>query len=145
MFASKLDIQAWLQSDKITVDDANSNKPNIEAERLIKGQLSGLFAPVTLSSWADPTTTPETIRSIAGRLTAAFMYRTIYSEESDTIPEYAQSLYNEAIGMLQDIKSGSLVVLDDTDTPVDTSGSNILSFWPDNTTLPVFTMDQTFA
>src|SRR6476646_11110357 len=97
MFASKTDIQSWLMSDKIIVDDANSAKPNLDATRTIKGQLSGVFSSLTISSWADPTSTPEIIRSIAGRLTAAFMYRAIYSEENGEIPSYAQELYNEAI------------------------------------------------
>src|SRR6266849_5172931 len=109
MFASKTDIQAWLRQDKILVDDANSAKPNVEATRTIKGQLSGVFSVITLSSWADPTSTPDQIRSIAGRLAAAFLYREIYSEESAAIPAYAQELYNEAISMLQDIRSGNLV------------------------------------
>ncbi len=145
MLASKTDIQAWLASDKILVDDNNSNKPNIEAERTIRGQLSGVFSVITLQSWADPNSTPAQIRSIAGRLAAAFLYRAIYSEESQNIPVYAQNLYNEAIGMLQDIRSGNLIVLDSSSNPVDTTGANVIGFWPDDTTSPKFTMDQIFA
>lgn len=144
MFASKTDIQAWLQNDKITVDDANSAKPNIEATRTVKGQLAGIFSPVTISSWATPATTPDIIRGIAGRLAAAYMYRSIYSEEDTSIPEYAQELYNEAISMLQEIRLGSIIVTDATEEPVDTTGSTLLGFWP-NDDSPVFTMDQEFA
>lgn len=144
MFASNTDIQSWLQNDKVTVDDTLAGKPNIDATRTIKGQLAGIFSPLTISSWADPASTPEIIRGIAGRLAAAFIYRKIYSEEDTSIPEYAQALYNEAISMLQDIRLGSLIVTDDTEEPVDTTGSTLLGFWP-NDDSPVFTMDQEFA
>lgn len=144
MFASKTDIQSWLGNDKITVDDANSEKPNIDATRTIKGQLSGVFSSLTIASWADPATTPSIIRGIAGRLAAAFLYRKIYSEETGEIPAYAQELYNEAVGMLADIKLGNLTVTDDSDVPIDSTGSTLLGFWP-NDDSPVFTMDQEFA
>ena len=144
MFADNTDIQAWLESSKITVDDANSQKPNIEAERLIKGQLTGVFEPVVISSWADPASTPELIRSIAGRLAAAYMYYAIYSEESDAISPYAQWLYNGAIAMLTDVRTGALIVTDDSEEPIDVSGAELLSFWPSDNA-PKFTMDQEFA
>jgi hypothetical protein len=144
MFASNTDIQSWLQNDKISVDDALAGKPNIDAARTIKGQLAGVFSPITISSWADPASTPEVIRGIAGRLAAAFIYRKIYSEETGEIPAYAQELYNEDIGMLVDIKTGNLTVTDNSDEPVDVTGGNLLSFWPNDST-PAFTMDQEFA
>jgi len=50
VFASVTDIQAWIQSDKIQVDDANSEKQNIEATRIIKGQLAGFFEPLVIES-----------------------------------------------------------------------------------------------
>lgn len=146
MFASKTDIQAWLRPDKIPVDDANSQKPNIEATRIVKGQLSGVFAPVVIASWADPASTPELIRGVTGRLTAAFLHASVYSEESDrSISAYSQWLYDGAIATLAQIISGFLTVVDDTGTPVDTTGQGLLSFFPDDTTTPAFTMDQTFS
>jgi hypothetical protein len=144
MFASLTDIQAWLANDKVIVNDANSQKPNIEAMRIVKSQLSGVFSVTTLASWADPNTTPSLIRSIAGRLTAAYIYRERYSEETGEIPAYAQELYNEAISMLGDIKQGNIVVLDDSDNPLDAEGGLVLGFWP-NDSAPVFTMAQEFS
>lgn len=144
MLASNADIQNFLGDDKISVGDVNAAKPNIEAERLIKGQLSGIFTALTLSSWNSPENTPEQVRGIAGRLAAAFLYRGMYSEEQEAVPEYAQLLYNEAIMLLQDIKTGNLSVLDEDNVPIDSSGS-ILGFWPNNSTVPVFSMDQKFS
>jgi hypothetical protein len=147
VFASLTDIQAWIQSDKIQVDDANSEKANISATRIIKGQLTGFFAPIVITSWADPESTPELIREIAGRLTAAFMHAVIYSEESDReISAYSQWLYTEALGALTEILVGTSVVLDEAGEPVDTTGGGLLTFFPDDTApAPSFTVEQFFA
>lgn len=146
MFASLTDIQSWLRSDVVPVDDANSAKANLDAMRTIKGQLSGAFSVLTISSWDSPANTPELIRSIAGRLAAAFMYRALQSsEQAANVDPYAQELYNEAIAMLQEIVQGGLIVTDSSDNPVDTTGTNLLSFWPDSTIDPLFTYDKTFS
>lgn len=142
MFASNSDIQSWLGEDKIEVTDGLSRKAKVDADRLIRGQLAGVFTLVTLSSWATPDDTPELIRGISGRLSAAFIYRELYSEETTTIPQYAQELYNEAIQMLLDIKTGNLVVIGVDESTEVPSSAGMLSFWP---TAPVFTMDQTFS
>jgi len=144
MFASISDIQNFLGDDKIIVTDANSSKANIEAERLIRGQLTGVFTTLTMSGWTSPDNTPDLIRGIAGRLAAAFIYRATYSEEQVEVPAYAQMLYNEAIAMLADIVDGTLTVVDDGGDPIDNTGG-ILSFFPDDTTTPTFSMGQTFA
>ena len=145
MFASNEDIQVWLKEGMITVNDALAAKPNIEAQRTIKGQLSGVFSALTISSWADPTTTPELIRSVAGRLAAAFLYRNLAESESDEVSPYAQELYNEAIIVLGQIRTGEITVTDSSNDPIDSTGVNLLSFYPDNTVAPKFTMDQEFA
>lgn len=146
LFASKTDIQTWVQSDKILVDDTNSQKANIEATRIVKGQLAGFFSPIVISSWADPASTPELVRGVTGRLAAAFMYASIYSEEAGgDVSDYAQWLYNGAMALLIQITSGQLTVTDEDNNPVDTQGSGLLSFFPDDTTTPAFTMGDFFA
>jgi|ERR1041385_4727121 hypothetical protein len=144
-FASNSDIQTWFGDDKITVSDALSFKAKIEADRLIRGQLAGVFTALTISSWTSPGNTPELIRSIAGRLAAAYIYEAIYSEEQTALPEYAQKLYNDAIQMLQDIKTGNLIVVGADNNPIEESAGGFLSFWPDDTTSPKFTMDMEFS
>jgi|SRR5580765_204590 len=143
MFASKTDIQTWFRSDKIIVDDANSQKPNIEARRIIVGRLAGFFSQIVITSWADPETTPELIRGIAGRLAAAFLYQSFYSEEADDVLEYAQWLYNNAILMLDQIVEGVLTVVEvDESGPIDVTGAELVGFL---TTEPIFTMTQEFS
>jgi hypothetical protein len=145
VFASKTDIQSWLRQDKILVDDANSGKPNIDATRIVKGQLAGLFEPIVIASWDGPDNTPELIRGVTGRLTAAFMHASIYSEESDReISAYSQWLYDGAMFILAQILAGTMTVVDVDENPVDTTGAGLLSFFPDDSVLPVFTMDKEF-
>src|ERR1043166_4197967 len=110
-YASNTDIQNAFGEDKIEVTDALAAKAKIESDRLIRGQLASVFTPLVLFSWTSPGLTPEIIRSISGRLCAAFIYRSIYSEEKVQVPQYAQELYNEAMADLQGIKNGSIVVI----------------------------------
>lgn len=148
LLASDEDINAWLPVDKLSANDANTSKLQIEAWRLIRGQLASSFLPTTLASWASPTTTPDQIRSIAGRLIAAYLYRQTYSEDSTDIPEYAQTIYDEAVAMLQQIRSGTLVVLDVNDNPIETNQLTMSAadFWPNNSSdPPYFTMADKFG
>ena len=144
MFASREDIQAWLVNHKITVNDAISAKPNLEATRTVRGQLIGTFNVSVVNTWDSPDTTPELIRSISGQLAAAYLYIALYTEDVDDVPKYGQWLYNQAIARLADIKSGVLTVVDENDEPIDPEGVNLLSFFPiDNT--PIFSMTDNFA
>jgi|SRR5215831_14961791 len=141
LLASNEDVQAWLPVDKFPVTTGNSDKAQVEAQRLIKAFLANVFTPVTLSGWDVPANTPPIIRSIAGRLVAAYLYRESYSEDSTTVPEYAQTLYNEAIEMLGQIRAGTLIVTDASGNPLADELSIAFSaedFWPNNTTQPPF-------
>lgn len=148
LLADVKDIQTFLGEDKLQVTDGNSDTQQVEAQRLIISQLSGVFTPTILVSWTSPTTTPGIIRSIAGRLVAAYLYRNRYYEEGDGDVRYAQMLYNEAIAMLAEIRAGTLVVVDVDDNPISVSGLEMSSddFWPNDTTPgPFFTMTKVFS
>lgn len=145
MYAGLDDISAWLRDDMVPVSDANTKQPNIDAGRIIRARLSGVFVPAVLQSWDAPETTPELIRSIAGRLTAAYLYRSLMSSEEDSVSQYANELWNEAMGILNDIRIGDTVVLDDTGTPIDSTGSNLLSFFPTNRQSPLFSVNDVFS
>jgi len=148
LLASNEDINTWLPADKLEANLANTAKEQIDAQRLIRGQLAGVFTPVIIAGWADPDTTPDLIRGVAGRLIAAFLYRKVYSEDSTDIPEYAQTLYNEAIGTLTGIRAGNIIVTDSSGNPIGDNQLDMSSsdFWPNDTTAgPYFTMDQSFG
>jgi len=134
MLAELSDIRTHLAEDKLTVNEANTATFQIEAARIIKSYLSGVFQATTLVTWATPDTTPPIIRSIAGELIAAFLYRKRYSEDDTHVPEYAQTLYNEAITMLNEIRTGQMAVLDEDGNPIGTNQLNmdVTDFYPNN-------------
>lgn len=146
MYASLEDISAWLRDDRVTINDANTKQPNIDAGRIIRSRLSGVFAPAVLSTWDSPDDTPELVRSIAGRLTAAYVLRGYNSTEGNPeIAAYATQLWNDSMQMLSDIIMGTQTVVDDNNNPIDTTGENLLGFWPDNTTNPLFSVSDVFS
>lgn len=142
--ADRNDVQAHLPPDKLAISPGNQEiaKADIDTERLIKGVLSAQFLPTTLASWDDPESTPEYIRAIAGRLTAAFYYRLRYAEDQRDEPQYAQFKYDEAMRMLQMVVDGQVILTEVQETDPFTTE---LRFWPDDSTEPYFTMERTFS
>jgi hypothetical protein len=139
--ASLSDINVHLPEDKLEVVPAQYSDVQLDAERVVRGYLSGYIDPVVLAGWSNPTVTPEIIRAVVGRLCAAFWYRKRYSEDSLVDPQFALIKYNEAISMLQMIQAGTLKV----DSIVVTSGIDLenVDYWPNDTTPgPYFTMDM---
>jgi hypothetical protein len=129
------DIQKFMPDHKVEVNNANTAQWQIEATRIIKSKLSGTFTALVLHSWASPDSTPSIIRSIAGELVAAYLYRALYSEDETAVPAYAQTLYNEAIALLNEIRDGVTIVLDDNDVPigdVTTTTMGTGDFYPDD-------------
>lgn len=146
--ANLQDINKWLTDHKIEATDSNTSQFQLTATRLIKSALSGVFLPTTLHAWQTPATTPGQIREIAGELVAAYLYRELYAEDEPGVPEYAQTLYNEAIALLTQIRDGSLVVLNANDEPIEANTLEMqqVDFWPNDTTDgPYFRMSDTFA
>lgn len=137
------DVKTWLPGDKFKATDGNPELDLIEidVERSIKGYLSSVFTQATLSTWADPETTPAYIRSCAGRLVAAFYYAKKLSEDMpDWDRTYPQRLYNEAMQMLEEVRTGQVTLVEVTE-PAGT-GFDSSFFYPDSTTEPKFTMDM---
>jgi hypothetical protein len=136
------DVQIHLPVDKLKVEEIPDDLSDAkrDAERIVRGYLTGSIDPLVLASWTTPATTPETIRAIAGRLAAALIYRIRYSEATTEFAEYAQMLYNEAMEMLQQIVAGTL------DIPgVETPQFDNSYFTPNDLTgEPKFAMDDVY-
>src|SRR5688572_19326559 len=128
ILANTDDINTHLPTDKIAADDALAEDAialiQVDTARLIRSMLSGTFTAVQLAVWVSPATTPDLIRGIAGRLIAAKHYATRYAEDSDE-STYAQSLYNEAIAMLADIRNGNLIVVGSDMVPLTVTGTGL--------------------
>lgn len=151
ILASIDDINTHLPVDKLDASAAGAdvvaaiNLFEIDVNRLIKGYLSGVFNPTTLASWADPATTPQWIRQIAGRLIASFWYASRYSEDIPTESPYAQTLYTEAMSMLECVRTGE-VIIPIAEAPLPNTIFSEAFFQPNSqSTPPKFSMDTVFG
>lgn len=135
ILASLDDINVHLPDDKAKMQDSEDNELQIDAARYIRSLLAGFFSAATLVSWDSPADTPELIRGIAGRLIASKYYATLYSEDVGDVSAYAQWLYNQANLMLDQVRTGTLTLLDATDTPIPIEGGISLDsddFYPND-------------
>jgi hypothetical protein len=147
-YANLNDANVFLASDRLQLTDATFGPLELDAERIIRGYVGGIVDATKLASWASPEVTPEIIRMIAGRLIASAYYVRVYSENSLDIPEYAQNLYNIAIGYLQGIQKGSQVIIEIDGSTIDIVGTALTSsnFQPnDSSTPPAFTREMIFG
>lgn len=118
--ATLQEINTFLPEFKLQAIDADVSGPADDAITIIKAQLSNTFSAAILAVWVDPTTTPDIIRKIAARLTAALIYARRYSEEQGERNTYAQSLYDQAMSLIGEIVDGTITIpdipADDTDS-----------------------------
>lgn len=149
ILASLADINVHLPDDKAKMQDSDDNELQVDVARYIRSLLSGFFSAATLVSWNSPDNTPELIRGIAGRLIASKYYATLYSEDVDDVSKFAQWLYNQANAMIDQIRTGSMIILDVNDTPIPIEGGISLTaddFWPnDSSGGAKFTMEKVFS
>jgi len=146
LFATLEDINVHLPADKMQITDAGDDLLQIDAYRLIRSRLAGTFSPEVIATWASPVTTPEMIREIAGKIIAAKFYATLVSEDEPDGSLFAQNLYNEAIMALNDIRNGTLTVLDVDGNELDNGALVETSFYPNDTAPdPSFGIEQTWA
>lgn len=142
--ASLDDVRTHLPADKFKVTDGNVEITlfQTDVERLIKGYLSSVFSAAILATWAAPASTPVYIRSCAGRLIAAFYYAKKLSEDlPDWEKTYPQRIYDEAMAMLEAVRSGEVVLIEVAEVPGTQFDSSF--FYPDTTARdPAFTMEM---
>jgi hypothetical protein len=136
------DVQVHLPVDKLKIEEIPDDlaKCKLDTERIVRGYLAGVIPTADMALWIDPDDVPEVIRAAAGRLCAALIYRTRYSEQSLDDPQFAQNKYNEGLAMLQGIVDGSIIV-----TGVITVQFDNTYFFPnDSTGEPKFAMDSRY-
>lgn len=148
MYADLKDVNTHLPQDKLPMDSSELPLFGLDADRIIRGYVGGVISIITINAWADPDTTPELIRAIAGRLIAAAFYSERYAENSNEDAAYAQGLYNQAIGQLMGIQNGTVVVIDPGGTTIETTSAGLdnTMFKPNDSSLaPAFTRGQIFG
>lgn len=137
------DVQVHLPVDKLIVEELPDSVQEVmlDLERVIKGTLSQTYSATTLASWSTPETTPEYIRAIGGRLAAALIYRLRLSQDYPNDSEYAIQKYEEAMMMLEQVRSGAVTLDVDEiiDSPSHLTTSNYIVGED-----PKFTMDSVF-
>lgn len=119
---------------KTALDNADLELLHVDADRTVKGFLSGKYTSAQMALWATPDDTPGLIRAIVGRLIASKWYATRLSEEGED-SDFAQNLYNEAMEFMRGLISGTMSLEEIPDEDV----SQIAGF-PDDTVAPFFTM-----
>jgi len=138
------DINKFLPQDKLSAESSLLLEETKEdAERIVTGNLAGYVDSTIMATWTTPDDTPGIIRAIGGRLCAAMIYRRSYSEDSLDDPTYAQTLYDQAMSLLNRIITGDLTI-DDTIVPGIELTTDL--FYPNdpNTDAPKFTMSSEF-
>ncbi|HEX6825796.1 MAG TPA: hypothetical protein VF077_05700 [Nitrospiraceae bacterium] len=121
-FANAADANKFLDGTTISVTDGDDDGEQTSAEQIIRAYLTYRVPTATMANWdvsVLPASVPPLIREIAGRLVAAYRYRKLASEDNGSIAQYAQALYNEAIGMLDGILSGKLSIPEVDPTTMD--------------------------
>lgn len=146
LYATLSDVRTHLPDDKTQIQDGEDDLLQIDAKRLIDARLAGTLTTEVMALWITPTATPPIIREIAGKLIAAKYYATLVSEDEPDGSAFAQNLYNEAIATINDIRNGTLVVLDADGNELDNTGLVEASFWPNDSTTPSsFTVDEVWS
>lgn len=146
LYASLDDINAHLPLDKLQITDVQDDLLQIDAYRLIRSRLAGTFSIDVINTWTNPSTTPEKIRAIAGKLIAAKFYATLVSEDEPDGSLFAQNLYNEAVAEINDIRTGTLTIIGVDGLELENSSLSETSFYPNNSAPdPSFSVEDTWA
>lgn len=127
--------------------DLTDEQLQVDAERIVKGYLSNVYSTATLNTWDIPNQTPGLVRGIAGRLIAAWWYAKKTAGDSVAWPEYARQKYDEAIGLLEQIQSGDIVLTEVIEEASTGERFTINDFYPNDIEdpAPMFSINDTFA
>ena len=145
------DVNSHFDRDVLTADAENTQLPQVDVARLIKGYLARILDPVALASWSSPDKTPDIIRECAGFLVASQVYIN-YAMRTTIILDQrniGQWLYDQGMGILNGVLAGQIPILDPiTDEPVPVQNPETmedgLDYFPIDDTDRAFTMSQKF-
>lgn len=106
------DVNAWLESTKLSLSSLDSNlEPQISA-RII----SRLAPAFDVSSWADNTNTPVLVRSIIAMHYASSIYDRAYADENaEGSSNYAFILRRLADANISGLLAGTIILSEDPD------------------------------
>jgi hypothetical protein len=148
LYATLDDINAHLpvEQGKAQISQSEDALLQIDAYRLIRGRLSGTFDTAVINTWVSPVTTPDQIRQIAGKLIAAKWYALLVAEDEADGSLFAQTLYNEAIAALNELRTGDTTLIGVDGLEIENPALIESSFWPNDTSPdPSFSVEETWA
>jgi len=123
---SRITIQnarGWVRGTKFSIGDIDVDLcDQIEGEVLAR-----ISSSYDTSLWVDVASTPSLVRTAIAKMYVAWLYAKAYSEDEETVPEYARALQANAEMLIVGIIDGTITLPDAL--PSD-SGSGQPSFYP---------------
>jgi hypothetical protein len=117
--------KGWVRTSKFSVGDIDTDLcDQIEGEVLAR-----ISSSYDVSLWVDVTATPSLVRTAIAKMYVAWLYAKAYSEDEETVPEYARALQANAEMLIVGIIDGTINLPDAL--PSDT-GSGQPSFYPND-------------
>lgn len=127
MHVTKPEVQQWIQQNKLDIDNIDVELEASAASFV----LSSLGLTFDTSTWADEDTTPELVRKAISMLVAAWTLKRTYDENTNEESRWADQLEEMARGLIVNIQTGLIDLLDVIGVPVLTEGPD---FYPNDAT-----------
>lgn len=102
------DASAWAEKTKLPILQLESELVG-QMETRVLARLSAAY-PDDVITWVSPDTTPQIVRTVISMLYVAWFYDRQYSEEQQSLNDYAVLLRAEAETLLQGILDGSIII-----------------------------------
>lgn len=146
-YASLEDINQHLPESQLQITENEDTPWQVDAERIIRGYLSNVYTGATIASWTAPNQTPGLLRSIAGRLIAAWFYASKVSGETPDWNDYSDHKYKEALSLLDQIRTGDLILEEVVEELITGDAITSDDFWPNDLEdpAPMFSIAQEFG
>lgn len=106
-YLAETDVQTWLEQTKLDIASVDTGLEAVAASKV----LAALSEVYDTSSWLDALSTPLLVRQVMAMFVAAWTYRRQYSEDTDSVPTYADWLEGLANQLLADIANGTVVLV----------------------------------
>lgn len=102
------DAQAWAEGTKLPIEQLDPALLS-QVEVRVVARLTAAF-PDDIATWASPETTPDIVKSVIAMLYVAWFYDRQYSEEQESLNDYAVLLRSQAEELITGILDGSIVI-----------------------------------
>jgi hypothetical protein len=117
--------KGWVRGTKFTITAIETDLCNqIEGEVLAR-----LSSTYSVAAWVDVATTPSLVRTAIAKMYVAWLYAAAYSEDEETVPEYARALQANAEMLIVGIIDGTITL---PDALPSSAGAGQPSFYPND-------------